>query len=169
MKARYLYIKNGDVVSQIEYLESLQGIIPDGGPNAFLATFLNFIGNKPALIMSVGNKNAEIKSKNIKAKSFNKLFPLGFVGKIFAHIYIFFFSLNPTILFKPNRIICGTTGALLWMSFLVSFAYNIPYIFSMHNRVITSKTSRIKKMLTIIDIYIIKQAKAIICHGPYLK
>jgi len=167
---RYLYVKNGDVVRQLKTIEALSGKVPDGGPNAFLASFLDMIGCAPLLLLSAKSTNSRIVIRNVRARVFrSKIHALGALGRPVALVQMFFVSLVEALRHRPRRVICGTTGVLLWMSYLVARGHSSLFIHSRHNRVEQNASSLKKKLTLALDCLVMKQANGIICHGPYLR
>lgn len=166
---RYLYVKNGDVIEQLRLINALQGKAPQGGPNAFLADFLEMIDDAPVLLLSAKSSKGPLVKKNIEARVFSKRFHgLGMIGRIAALVYMFFVSLFVALRFKPDRVICGTTGVLLWISWLVSKIRHTPFVHSRHNCMHRTGKNILKKLEHALDLGVIRRATAVICHGPYL-
>ena len=171
---RYLYVKNGDVIEQLRAINSLGGKTPHGGPNAFLADFLKMIDRAPLRLLSHSydckSDPPRLSIDNIRAKVFTKQFRMfGKPGRAAAMINMFFRSLFTALCFRPDRILCGATGPLLWTSFITARLLKAPLIYSGHNRIdIPLSGSLLKKILRAIDLWTIRRATAVICHGPYL-
>lgn len=172
-KFRYLYVKNGDVVEQLSELETdrCYGRLLKGGPNAFLADFLSIVDESPVLLVGVGNSFKKMVKSNIKAIVFAKtLFINSPLGRSLALGYMLIRGLKETIFFKPDRVLSGTRGVLLWVSWIVAKLYGCALIYSCHNRLPSAATSKhfFQNIKSKIDRAVIKHAAGIICHGPYL-
>jgi glycosyltransferase involved in cell wall biosynthesis len=167
---RYLYVKNGDVVEQLETLQAMRGRGPDGGPDAFLADFLTLIGSAPLLLLSTRPTPRKIVLRNVEARVFpSRIENIGPCGRVAALIYMFVASLCKAIRYKPQRVVCGTTGVLLWTSWLAARVHRCPFIHSRHNSLGLSAASYRRRFLAAIDGFFIRRADAVICHGPYLR
>jgi len=165
--ARYAYIKNGDAVSQLSSIASKLDEHTTSGPNAFIKDFLKSIHGSPILVASMHNQSARYSYSNMQGS----VFPSGssFLGKLFIRpisLIRLFFAL---LFYKPDRILCGSTGAVLWVGFLVSRVLNTPIVHSRHNRVSSSNDTWNRKIRSFIDVWCIVKMKAVVCHGPYLK
>jgi glycosyltransferase involved in cell wall biosynthesis len=167
---RYLYVKNGDVIQQVQTIQALKGKVPDGGPDAFLADFLNMVGRRRVLLISAKSRNGRIVKNNIEARVFPaSLRTFRKLGRPAALVYMFSTSFFKAVCFKPTGVICGTTGVLLWMCYLAAKVYGAPFIHSRHNRVEVTTSSFRKRLLSALDGFVIRRANAVLCHGPYLK
>ena len=62
---RYAYIKNGDVVTQLQRILPITDTIPTSGPDAFLFDFLRSIGHQPILLLSCYTRKAKFWSGNM--------------------------------------------------------------------------------------------------------
>ncbi len=167
MTNRYAYIKNGDAVEQVQRLVPLQDAGPTSGPDAFVYSFLRSIGDSPVLLLSRSSSAMQLEHGNIRAQVFKVN------GNIVNRVILKFLSefrvLFSLLQFKPDRIICGTTGGPLWVSYLVSKIYGIPLVHSRHNRVIHESRDWFRRLRSALDIWVIKKLPSVMVHGPYLK
>lgn len=170
MNERYLYIKNGDVVSQIKELGWPLKEVPDGGPNAFLADFLRHVIGDQVMLIGCSNNNERYKEANISARNHQ-------CGKsdrskavsIFYHIKTIINAFVQMVRYKPTKIICGRTGYMLWQAYILSRLWSIPMVHSRHNRVMSPSSGMIRKIIENVDAAIIRRCEGVVCHGPYLK
>ena len=167
---RYVYIKNGDVVTQLNRILPIGKNISSSGPDAFISDLIHFIDNNPALLISCQNRDSNFKLDNIEGKVYNcrnnSSNPfIKIVSRFFTSFKIFFLLLN----FKPERIICGTNGWILWVSYLFSALYSIPFIHSNHTSLLTYENSSYKRFFLSLSKWCMLHSKAEICHGPYLR
>ncbi len=164
---RYAYIKNGDAVSQLSSIASNLDGYTTSGPNAFIKDFLASINGSPIVVVSMHNIGSRFKFNNMQGRVFNS--GTSFFEKLFIRpislIRVFFTLLA----YRPDRILCGSTGAVLWVGFLVSRILKVPIVHSRHNRVYYSNDSWYRKIRSSIDVWCIVKMKAVVCHGPYLK
>ncbi len=166
-KKRYAYIKNGDVVDQVQRIVSSPNYTPTSGPDAFIFDFLRRIGDSPLLALSRSNRTTGYTHKNIDARVFNIKGVL--VKKVFLKSYATLKIFLLLIRFKPDRIVCGVTGSAFWSSYSVAWIYSIPFVHSEHNQLIVPEGSLLRRLRASINFWLIRKATAVICHGPYLK
>lgn len=167
---RYVYIKNGDVIEQLQRNLPITDTIPTSGPDAFLFDFLRSIGHQPILLLSCYTRKAKFRSGNIDARTFfyytRFLEPF---GKIACRTLTFLKTFFLLLKFRPDRILCGRTGGMLWVSFLVSRLYSIPFVHSRHQTLVSRGYPWYKLLFAAIDKMCIRHAMGVVCHGPYLR
>jgi glycosyltransferase involved in cell wall biosynthesis len=166
-KLRYAYIKNGDAVVQLKRLTPLKEKGPTSGPDAFIYSLLSSLGDSPMLLLSILDSNGKYNYKNIEARALNV------TGNIFQKLILrtisVFWVFFHLVHYKPDRILCGTTGEPLWVSYIVSRIFHIPLVHSRHNSIDSSKRDIQKKISSKIDNWVIRNISALITHGPYLR
>jgi glycosyltransferase involved in cell wall biosynthesis len=165
--ARYAYIKNGDAVEQVQRLVPLHDEGPTSGPDAFIYSFLCSVEGSSILMLSRHNRNSRIKINELEAYVYKINGSL--VQKIILRMISVLKILLQLMLFKPEKILVGTVGGPLWISFIVSRLYNIPLVHSRHNKVYLEKENWYKHVSSMIDLWVIRKLPAIITHGPYLR
>lgn len=172
-KYKYIYIKNGNVIDQIKRIAPLNNKPIQSGPDAFLADLLYALKDEQLLVISHYNKNMSYVYDNIKAIELDCIpkstSPIRKIYNRFNRIKQFLILIIIMIRFKPDRIICGRLGFMLWATWIVSKLRNIPYIHSRHIRINRSDMSYLKKIEDNIDKWVVSKATACICHGPYTK
>lgn len=166
---KYVYIKNGDVVEQLERIGSDPKKMPSGGPDAFVADFLRMVAGQPTLLMSRGARDAKLQIGNVDARVFDLYPTSNTFSRAFRRTWIFFAVLIKMIRFRPDRIVCGRLGSMLWASYVVSRLYAIPFIHSRHVCVDSGRESLVKRAMSSIDHRVIRRASAVVCHGPYTR
>jgi glycosyltransferase involved in cell wall biosynthesis len=164
---RYAYIKNGDVVAQLQRITASSDIKITSGPDAFIYDYLSKIGDAPVFVVSRSSRNTIYSNKNIIARVYmaNGNFIVKFLRRIFATIDL----MIRLLLFRPTKILCGTAGSFLWAAYMVSRLYSIPIVFSCHNRVNTQCYGLLKKYAVRMNNWYIRRCYNVICHGPYLR
>ena len=167
---RWAYIKNGDVVSQLERVDADDAKDIDGGPDAFLVDFLTENKGQPIFLLSCGSRDESYQTDTIDARVKRVTGPaLSNVKKLLLQLQLITSSFSEIKRFSPDRIICGRIGPLLWVCFVLSKLYSIPLIHSRHNSVDEHNSSWPRKLLMAIDSLLLKRIEGVICHGPYLK
>ena len=178
---RYAYIKQNNAVKELKRVALNPAVLPQGGPDAYVAHFLNIVGSDPALLLSVRSENPNgetAKYKNVQAKTyywFSKLFR---GNKNFENkpIFVTWPRLTATakiafnlIKFRPDVILCWAKQLPLWGVFISVVICKSKFIYSRHNSFIINNQSKLKRIFSSIDIWIIKRASKVIVHGPYLR
>lgn len=168
---RWLYIKNGDVVDQLKALGECPQTVPEGGTEAFIGDFLRYTCGQQVFLLSCFNRKAYLRKGRVTAlvlKTEGRLTRFR-LFKFFLLVYQVINAFFRIVAYRPHQIICGSSGAMLWLTCLVSKLLNVPWVHSRHNRVTDPRASRRAKIVESIDGYCIRRANAVICHGPYLK
>lgn len=164
---KLLYVKNGDVTAQLRRYNP--EMIPKGGPDAFFSDLmLHTLGDK--LLISWDVKDdvcVQGHAKSITYKVSRSSY--GAVGNLFNRIVALIHSTFIILKFYPDRIICGRVGSMLWLIYIISLVTKIPFIHSRHNSLINPGTALYKRISSSIDAWVIRRAKGVICHGPYLR
>ena len=177
---RYAYLKQNNVVSELKRVSKDFSRLPEGGPDAYVAHFINVIKGRPGLLLSVRSNHPQGEAMgidNIEAKSFywfSKLFknnekisknPLftfwpRFVAavKIFINLYKF----------KPNYILCWAVSFPLWSGFFVAKLRSSKFIYCRHTSFEPPDKKWFRSIFDKIDIWIMNKADNVIVHGPYL-
>lgn len=166
-KSRYVYIKNGDVVSQMQRIRAHWPTAIASGPDAFLYDFLASNRSGSVLLMARARRAARAVFDKIDTWVFPERLGLG--GRLPARVLLFFKVLSRILAYRPERIICGTTGAPLWASYIASRCLSIPWVHSRHNRVSLDQESWLRKISLTMDGYLVRRADGVVCHGPYLR
>ncbi len=164
---RYAYIKNGDVVTQLQHIAQSDTGVITSGPDAFLADFLEVTRSCPVLLVGHGLRSAYAEQNGVIARVLKEQNDL--IRKVLARMLAFFSLFIYLLRFKPDRIICGRTGSMLWACFLVSRICSVPLVHSRHNQVIFSSLPWYRGLASALDNWCIRRAKNVICHGPYLR
>lgn len=164
---RYAYVKNGDVVAQIQRVRGSGKGRTTSGPDAFLNDFLNIVGDNPLLLLGQGRCKDIHRSGNVTARVLpDHTFLL---WKIFARVNGFLQVLLYLLIYRPQRIVCGRSGSMLWACFIASRLYSVPLVHSRHNQVLFASQKWFRRLGGLIDYWCIKRATAVVCHGPFLK
>jgi glycosyltransferase involved in cell wall biosynthesis len=167
MTYKYIYIKNGDVVTQLERIASLWPTPITSGPDAFIYDFISQNQESEILLLSRAQRKAEFEYRKVKAFVFPE--KVSIFGKAPARIVYFLSVVALALRYRPDRILCGSNGGALWASYLISKLLSIPLVHSRHNRVTYEGGPWYRRIGLAIDGFIIRRADGVICHGPYLK
>jgi glycosyltransferase involved in cell wall biosynthesis len=178
---RYAYIKPNNCVHELKRLGIPPKEIPEGGPDAYVGHFLEVADGFPCLIISehlYPQKDEVLKKGNVEAYSYCIRPSFGKIGKRFGNVPFISLPLRiwialriyyKLVRFKPDFLLSWTASFSLWASYLASKNLSVPFIYSRHTRFVKFDEAWFKKVIDGIDKYIIRQAEAIIVHGPYIK
>ncbi|MEM7218736.1 MAG: glycosyltransferase [Pseudomonadota bacterium] len=171
MTARTLYIKNGDAVDQVERLDGAGAESVSSGPDAFIADLLRqTLGGDPGaelLVMSRQRRDARYRGERVRGRTYDG--GRNALAKLYRRPWTALSMLTEGLRFRPERVICGTTGELLCISWLIARLRGVPLVHSRHNRLLDAGEGWFKRCMRGLDLGIIRGAEGVICHGPYLK
>lgn len=178
---RYAYIKPNNAVRELKRVGIPPIRIPEGGPDAYVGHFLDVANGCPCLIISehlYPQKDEVLKNGNTAAYSYCIRPSLGKIGKRFANVpfislpvrlWIALRIYHKLVRFKPDVLLSWSASFSLWASCLASKTLSIPFIYSRHSRFVKFDEAWFKKIIDVMDKFIIRRADAIIVHGPYMK
>lgn len=165
---RWLYIKNGNVAAQLLRVGANPEHPAEGGPDAFIGDFLSKDAS-PKLMISLDVVDDCVTDADVRAITYkvggSKLSAL---AKVTLRCVACIKTAKQIITFKPDRIICGRVGILLWLTYILSLILRIPYIHSRHNSLEAQGDSIISRISLWLDGFCIRHSKGVICHGPFL-
>jgi len=167
VKLRIVYVKNGDAVDQVKRLVPLVGERPSSGPDAFIADFLRRYLDASLLVMSRGNVNRVCRKDGVQARVFSK--NGGAIRKRFLIAWASAKILFHIIRFRPDRILCGSSGSVLWVSYLAAKVLSVPFVHSRHNQLLIEGAKWLHRLRASVDYWVIRRANGVICHGPFLR
>ncbi len=159
---RYFYFKNGDAIAQMKRVYILRGVVPDGGPDAFLADLLSTPQLGSMLLCSYAEHNACMDFGNVAVRTYKQ-------DSLLEKLASFCRLLLAIIAFRPQRILCGRTGAALAACILAGFILRIPVVFSAHTGISGQRDGLLADLGDYIDALLIRRCHAAICHGPHLE
>ena len=158
---RYAYVKNGDAVDQVR-MYAQEDAVNGSGPNAFIFDFLEAHVDDAILVLCRTNARERIEHANIRAESFPALGRWRLLRKGWSALRIGVEILR----WRPDRILCGCTGELLWVVTAVSRLLQVPIVNSRHNEVI--QRSGVGHLALALDRLSIRSCAGVVCHGPFL-
>lgn len=160
-KYRYFYFKNGDVVAQLERVLSLNGNKPDGGPDAFIADFLEKGQISEVTVAAFLDQEQDIRHGPVRARTYCNV---GLVPRLKTLVQY----PKEILTSQPQRILCGRQGYALAICLLAGKLLGVPVVFSAHNRLGGQAKGLKGKIRNGLDAWLIRRCQAAICHGPYL-
>jgi glycosyltransferase involved in cell wall biosynthesis len=159
---RYAYIKNGDAVDQVRRVLNCEAI-DRSGPDAFIGDFLRSHCNDELLVLCRWRDWDSFSAPGVRAESI----PVrqgGFMllRRLWSAVRIAVVLLR----WRPDRILCGCTGELLWVAAVVSTLKGVPMVHSRHNEV--QSRARRGWIVPWLDRASLRSCVGIACHGPFL-
>lgn len=179
---RYAYVKATNVVEEVKRVLRRGGELPEGGPDAYVAHFLNLAGNDPALLISThfypSGDDEFFSTATIVAKSL--YWPTGLlkrfggiakrpVGTFFTRVIGSLKIFQYLVSFRPDRVLCWAPSLALWSSFLAARLSRATFVYCLHNQLLRDYGPWYQRLTGAVDRAIIRHASAVIVHGPYLK
>lgn len=168
---RYAYIKYGDIVGDLRHIGPAPASIPLGGPMTFAASFLQLIGNNPALLISWGG-GASGKSEHFQVDSIDAYTIESYKGKNISKILKIFFSINTFIKllrFRPQITFCVLDGPGLWTSYLATRILGVPLVHSRQRAISVEGDTLRRKWIAKVDAFVLRKVAGVVCHGPFGK
>ena len=162
--SRLAYVKNGDVVLQ---LERMGDDSPDGGPDAFLADLLRRVNATATLLLSRDRRSALLEQGELRARVVNAFLDGGVLAKLLGKNRAFAMIVRELLAFKPDVVICGALGAPLWASYLAARLTGATFIHSRHVDTANASVPRLLRLAPLLNNRAVRGAHAWVCHGPY--
>lgn len=164
--SRVAYIKNGDVVLQLERMGSSR---PKGGPDAFLADFLSFTEGAPTLLLSKDRRDACLEGSTLTAQVIDVSVDKNALHRVLGKFRGFFIILFKLLRFKPDFLVCGCLGAPLWACYLAARFTGATFVHSRHVDSVVTGGSRLRGLSYQVNDWIVRRATGVVCHGPYTR
>jgi glycosyltransferase involved in cell wall biosynthesis len=161
----YAYVKNGDVVRQLERIGQ-DGALSTSGPDGFLNGFLQAQGADGIYLVGTAATHRRHRNGRIRAESY----PEG-SGRWRTPLRLAaaFRLLTGLLLRRPERIVCGKLGPMLWSCFVASRVLRVPLVFSCHNSLSTGRATPLQRWRGRVDAACIRRSAGAVCHGPFLR
>ena len=178
---RYAYIKPNNAVRELKRVGIPPKEIPEGGSDAYVGHFLDVAKGCHCMIISehlYPYEDEVLKTGNIAAYSYCIRPSLRKISKRFVNapftalpirLWIALRTYHKLVRFKPDVLLSWSASFSLWASYLASKTLSIPFIYSRHSRFVNFNEAWFKKIIDVIDKFIIRRADVVIVHGPYMK
>ena len=158
---RYVYVKNGDAVDQVRRFV-LAAKADRSGPDAFIGDFLQAHAEDEVLVLCRSSARVSFRHGNVRAESFPALGRSRLMRNGWAALRMGLEILR----WRPDRVLCGCTGELFWVSTALSRLLRVPIVNSRHNEVI--QKSGVGRVALALERLSIRACAGIVCHGPFL-
>ena len=160
---KYTYIKHGDAVDQVRRLSNT-ATYEMSGPDAFIGDFLRKHLDDDVLVLCKTNQDSRFESGRIFAQSFNEN-RYG-VGRVAGRMISALQMGRALFKWRPDRILCGCSGEMLWISVLVAKVLGVPIVNSRHGEL--QDRRGVAGLVAWLDRFCICRCDSIVCHGPYM-
>ncbi len=158
---RYVYVKHGDAVDQVRRL-AFATDLDLSGPDAFIGDFLQAHADEALLVLCRSQRRDRFQASNIRAESFPAVGGARALRRGWSALQIGMEILR----WRPDRILCGCTGELLWVSTAAAKLLRVPIVNSRHNEVV--ERTGAGRLAMALDRLSIRACTGVVCHGPFL-
>ncbi len=163
---RYAYIKNGDVIRQLERIHNAGDDSLTSGPDGFLNSFLQTHRRDDILLVGTSTLHQRLQTGRIEAVNYREgLGPFRHLARSKAAIKL----LQHLLSIRPDRIVCGKVGPMLWACTIAAILLRTPLVFSCHNRLFAPGRPSVQRWRSMLDGVCIRRVTAAVCHGPFLR
>ena len=164
---RYAYVKNGDVIRQIERMDAAPAEL-SSGPDAFLQDFLLRSATGPVLLISRSDRDMITRDGRVEARVYAD--GSSGIDKLWKRPLATLKIYRDLIKYRPDRIVCSSSGGgVMWAAFAAARFLSIPFVHSRHGRVFHDHGPWYRRLGAWIDVGFIRRCDRVICHGPYLR
>ena len=169
-RERLAYCKNGDCVAELNAIFEQGGDDIKGGPLVYIASFIQWGGSAPKLVLSRDDRNAGFQNGSTLAKVFKRS-PAGSgrLSGLFVDTAIFFKTFFSLLFFRLTKVLCAPSGSPMWAAYLAAKICSSTFVHTRHAIVESSQGYSLKSIAVKITQWIILHADSVICHGPYLE
>ncbi|MEP7244982.1 MAG: glycosyltransferase [Gammaproteobacteria bacterium] len=159
---RYVYLKNGDAVDQVR--RAFAGHVDRSGPDAFISDFLRAHATDELLVLSRWRTRERVASGRVTAESYSAAGPRALRGlaRAWSALRIGFRMLA----WRPDRIVCGCSGELLWAAVVVAKLRRVPIVNSRHEWL--QERRGLGALMSVFNRASVRACAGIACHGPFL-
>jgi len=170
--ANLLYIRNGDVAKELATIKDANGPIC-GGPNYYVysVSTLKTLWSS-VLLVSFSNirKKKRARKDGIAAISFATRPGHRIVQKAVPWCGCCFRTIGILMRFRPTHILCARILPALLPCLLVSRFTSATFVVSLHTDLRRrNATHPLSRAVCLLERYIIRRARGVICHGPFLR
>jgi glycosyltransferase involved in cell wall biosynthesis len=159
---RYVYIKNGDAVEQARRV--VAGAEDRSGPDAFIGGFMHAHREEALLILCRWQRRDYFAAANVRAQSYPA--GVGALGRAWARLSSMLGAGVAILRWRPQRIVCGCTGEMLWISVLAAKLMRVPIVCTRHSGLLERRGAG--GIVSTLDRICIRACHAVASHGPFL-
>jgi glycosyltransferase involved in cell wall biosynthesis len=164
---RYAYFKSGYIVDEIRRV--ISGVdLEINGPDVFVADLIAKHPDDELLMLGRDQPRATVVWKNVRVECYPTMDATGFkrrpLKRVWSALRIGFAMWR----WRPDRIVCGTMGEVLWVSVAVAKTLGASIVFACHTQV-THRSRVGSSLISRLDNVCIRSCDAVVCHGPFLK
>jgi len=159
---RYIYFKNGDAVAQVHRI--LGGTVDRSGPDAFISDFLRRHVVDSVLVVCQAEHSSRYVDGNVcaMALSIGKIRVLHPLMRIVTALRAGWLIARE----RPDRIVCGMGGELLWTAALAATLLRIPIVCTRHSGLV--EREGVGGLYSVLSRVSLRTCAGVACHGPFL-
>lgn len=154
---RYVYVKSGEAVDEVR--RALQG---QRGPDVYVEEFLRAHASDELLILCFPRPRREtFVSGSLRAEGYPAEGP-GILGRLRGALRV------GAVIYRwrPDRILCGCMGEMLWVSTLVAKLLGVAIVNARHGSLVAESWKQ--RVARILERASIRRCDGVVCHGPYI-
>ncbi|MCI4411988.1 MAG: glycosyltransferase family 4 protein [Thiotrichales bacterium] len=165
---KLLYIKGGNVVTELDKLANYQGKLPTTGPDQFFLAARSIATETTSQLrlVSFGNDDQKLEQANIDARCYAIRTKGNPIKKAYQQLIGGYHYLKDTLRFKPDTILCGFDGIFVFFVLLSAVLTRAKLVYLCHNAINLPSVSRFNRWANKL---LISFADQIIVHGPFLE
>jgi glycosyltransferase involved in cell wall biosynthesis len=161
---KYLYVKDGDAISEARRAADA----PEearSGTGFYVADFLQANSSNALYIVCRWKKAETLQIENVFVESLEPP-EGGAISRILKRAGSALALAGRIRKWKPERILCGRSGELLWTSAFVARLLGIPLVHARHNEI--QPRSGFGRISSMLDRWSIRSCVGVVCHGQFL-
>lgn len=164
------YCKYGDVVDELERLGPEPSLVPGGGPDHYIASFLSRVAGAQVRLVSYGGRGSRTTRGTASAVTLVGDSNVdGVVSSVFRGWLAFVRVGWEMLRFRPDGILCAMSGPGLWAAALTARWTGASLVCTRHASLELKSVSWVHKLRRTWNGAALKSADWVLCHGPYLE
>lgn len=162
---RVFYLKDGDAVDEVRRSAS-SDVVDHHGPDIFVNSFLHEQHDAEIWVMARSRQRSSFRAQGIRADEFNG--GSSRIAKLFLRPIAFFRILFAILRWRPQRVLCGSTGDQLLACLIGARLCRATLVHARHNRVDLEPIGLRRTLSSSLEKWMLRRIPAAIAHGPYL-
>jgi glycosyltransferase involved in cell wall biosynthesis len=162
---RFIYIKGGHAVSELNKLANDDSPICNTGPDQFFLSVKKLTQNHNLRLITIGIDSNHAIVGRIEAIEYAARYNGNKIVKLGRFIRFAIQFISDTIRYKAKIIYCGLDGVLSVFVIIACQLSGAKLVFLSHNATNLSSVSKIDRL---VNSLLVRQADTIVVHGPFL-